>query len=119
MRFTLSDELAVGLKGPLFLIAGQLTGLVPKAEFHHIGATAIPGSLTKGDVDVLLRVDARDFISSVATLQQYFAINQRENWSDVYNRIKVESAGLGVVEYRNAKERYLSPIIASRPKPSR
>ena len=57
---------------------------MPKSEFHHIGVTAIPGSLTKGDVDVLLRVEARDFMPSVATLRQHFTINQRKIWSDVF-----------------------------------
>ena len=161
MRFTLSDDLAPGLQAPLARISAQLSGWLPTAEFHHIGATAIPGSVTKGDVDVLLRVEAADFSSSVNTLRQHFTINQPENWTDgfasfaddhsypfplgvqlvvkdsefdfflflleyftsnlahlaEYNRIKLEAAPLGVEEYRNAKERYLTPIIAHRPKP--
>ncbi|MFO1449867.1 MAG: GrpB family protein [Opitutaceae bacterium] len=158
MHLTISDELAPGLKDHLALISEQLSRLVPRGEFHHIGATAIPGSLTKGDVDVLLRVDALDFPASAAALQRRFEINQPENWTDVfasfkdelsfpfplgvqlvvkeseydfflflvdyftsnaahlaeYNRIKQESALLGADEYRNAKERYLTPIVAAR-----
>jgi GrpB-like predicted nucleotidyltransferase (UPF0157 family) len=47
-------------------------------------------------------------------LVEYF-ISKPEYLAE-YNRIKMEAAPLGVVEYRNAKERYLTPIIASRPK---
>ena len=161
MRFTLSDDLAPGLQAHLVRIAAELAALVPEAEFHHIGATAIPGSLTKGDVDVLLRVEAAEFTSAAGRLRQRFTVNQPENWTDAfasfaddhsfpfplgvqlvvkasesdfflflvdyftsdaehvaeYNRIKLESAPLGVAEYRKAKERFLTPIIASRPKP--
>lgn len=160
MRFTTSDELAPVLEVHITRISAQLAALVPRSEFHHIGATAIPGSITKGDVDVLLRVEAADFLPAVENLRSHFAINQPQNWTSEfasftdersfpfplgvqlvvkasewdfflflveyftsnpeclgeYNRIKMESAPHGVVEYRNAKERYLTPIIASRPK---
>jgi GrpB-like predicted nucleotidyltransferase (UPF0157 family) len=160
MRFTTSDDLAPVLEVHLPRISTQLAALVPSGEFHHIGATAIPGSITKGDVDVLRRVEALDFLPAVQSLRSHFAINQPENWTSEfasfadersfpfplgvqlvvkasewdffiflveyfisnpeylaeYNRIKIESAPLGVVEYRNAKESYLTPIIASRAK---
>jgi GrpB-like predicted nucleotidyltransferase (UPF0157 family) len=158
MQLTFSDEITPVLEDHLTLISEDLYRLVPGGEFHHNGATAIPGSLTKGDVDVLLRVDASDFATSAAALKRRFEINQPENWADVfasfkddlsfpfpfgvqlvvkeseydfflflieyftsdpahlaeYNRIKQESAPLGPDEYRNAKERYLTPIVASR-----
>jgi GrpB-like predicted nucleotidyltransferase (UPF0157 family) len=160
MQFTLSDELAPRLQAHLTQISAQLAALVPRGEFHHIGATAIPGSITKGDVDVVLRVAQPGFVPATECLRRCFAINQPENWtgdfasfadehsfpfplgvqlvvknseSDFflflveyfisnpeqlaeYNRIKLQNAPLGIVEYRNAKERYLSPIIAGRPK---
>src|SRR2546423_1298093 len=84
MHFMLSDELAPGLREHLARISEQLAVLVPCAEFHHIGATAIPGSITKGDVDVLLRVAPQDFSTSVDSLRQRFGINQPENWTDVF-----------------------------------
>ena len=39
----------------------ELETLVPDADIHHVGSTAIPGSLTKGDLDVQVRVVASAF----------------------------------------------------------
>ncbi|HEX7027032.1 MAG TPA: GrpB family protein, partial [Gammaproteobacteria bacterium] len=30
----------------------QLLGLLPLADIQHVGSTAIPGSFTKGDLDI-------------------------------------------------------------------
>ncbi len=62
-------------------ISSQLRELVPEAECHHIGATAIPGALTKGDVDVLLRVASGRFQTVVDELKRHFAVKQPENWT--------------------------------------
>ncbi|MEO9649058.1 MULTISPECIES: GrpB family protein [Roseibium] len=34
---------------------------VPHADIHHIGATAVPGCLTKGDLDIVVRVCTEKF----------------------------------------------------------
>jgi len=84
MHLTLSDDLTPLFKASLPKIATRLSALLPKAAFHHIGATAIPGAVTKGDVDVLLRVEHLDFAAAVAVLQSHFVIKQPENWSEVF-----------------------------------
>ena len=160
MHLTSSNDLAPEVRLVITSIAKQLSSLLPRAEFHHIGATAIPGAVTKGDVDVLLRVEASDFLSAVSALRGRFAIKQPENWTEVfasfgddssyqfpigvqlvvkdsegdiflflhdyltsdpkhlaeYNRVKRESAPNGPEAYWKAKDRYLSSILASRPK---
>jgi GrpB-like predicted nucleotidyltransferase (UPF0157 family) len=152
--------LASQLREHLAQVSAQLARLLPRAEFHHIGATAIPGAVTKGDVDVLLRVDAAEFPHAVDCLRQRFAIKQAKNWTAVfasfgddssfpfplgvqlvireseadiflflheylsadtkslaeYNRIKEEAAPLGADAYWEAKNRFLSQILSSRPK---
>lgn len=62
----------------------QLEALVPDAEPHHIGATSIPGAVTKGDVDVLLRVAPDRFAAAVTMLGQHFAIKQPANWTSTF-----------------------------------
>jgi GrpB-like predicted nucleotidyltransferase (UPF0157 family) len=55
--------------------------LVPGAEVEHVGATAVPGALTKGDVDVLVRVGEPEFPSAVEALTGRYAIHQPHNWT--------------------------------------
>jgi GrpB-like predicted nucleotidyltransferase (UPF0157 family) len=51
------------------------TLLPPSAEILHIGATAIPGSLTKGDLDIVVRVARSDFVNAERVLASRFARN--------------------------------------------
>ena len=62
-------------------LAPQLRGLLPGADIEHIGATAISGAITKGDVDVTVRVNPAEFRAAADTLAAHFAIKQRENWT--------------------------------------
>jgi GrpB-like predicted nucleotidyltransferase (UPF0157 family) len=56
-------------------VAWKLAHVIPAAEIHHIGSTAIPGTLTKGDLDVLVRVSAEDFRVAEAALERMFRRN--------------------------------------------
>ncbi len=76
-----ADQLRPQVERILRGVMAQLRALVPDAELHHIGATALPGALTKGDVDVLLRVPAPRFSAAVAALRPYFAVKQPDNWT--------------------------------------
>jgi GrpB-like predicted nucleotidyltransferase (UPF0157 family)/predicted O-methyltransferase YrrM len=78
------QDLARQVERVLAAIRRELQSLVPDAEVEHIGATALPASLTKGDVDVNLRVDSTRFRPVVATLSGRFAIAQSQNWTDAY-----------------------------------
>jgi GrpB-like predicted nucleotidyltransferase (UPF0157 family) len=40
--------------------SAELRQLLPFAEIEHIGSTAIPGTLTKGDLDILVRVSTSE-----------------------------------------------------------
>ena len=70
--------------------AAVIERLLGKVEIYHIGATAIPGSLTKGDVDVLVRVSREDFPAAVAACKGRYAIHQLENWNDDFASFKDE-----------------------------
>ena len=60
----------------LFLeVEAQLRSAIPYAEIHHVGSTAIPGSFTKGDLDVLVRVPRSLFSAAEATLAEIFERN--------------------------------------------
>jgi GrpB-like predicted nucleotidyltransferase (UPF0157 family) len=58
-------------------VSGLLaTRLPPTADVRHIGATAVPGCLTKGDLDIVVRIPAADFATADAALASLFARNE-------------------------------------------
>jgi GrpB-like predicted nucleotidyltransferase (UPF0157 family) len=76
-----SDELLPVVQPILEHLFGRIRVLLPDAELHHIGATAVPGALTKGDIDILLRMSPSEFTVAVAALKQHFRTKQPANWS--------------------------------------
>src|ERR1700742_2958060 len=55
--------------------------MLPGARIEHIGSTAVPGSLTKGDLDICVIVEGEEFERASGVLAARFAIHQPENWS--------------------------------------
>ncbi len=53
----------------------QLRSLVPSADVQHVGSTAIPGSLTKGDLDVQVRVAGPEYAAAKDKLSKIYAVN--------------------------------------------
>lgn len=49
--------------------------LGPDAEITHVGATAVPNCLTKGDVDIVVRVDRVAFSTALAALDAHYEKN--------------------------------------------
>ena len=58
------------------MIQSQLKSIVADAEIHHVGSTAIPGLLTKGDLDVQIRVSAEQFEYAKAELARLYPVNE-------------------------------------------
>ena len=53
----------------------KLKHILPYAEFQHIGSTAIPGTLTKGDLDIVVRVSLDKFDEADQRLAKIFERN--------------------------------------------
>ncbi len=66
----------------------RLAPLLPGAEIEHIGSTSIPGLLTKGDLDINIRVAREDFEQAIGVLQQFYEVNQPENWNESFASFK-------------------------------
>lgn len=49
--------------------------ILPEAEIYHVGSTAVQGSLTKGDVDLQVRVTQEDFSKAKESLMTLYCIN--------------------------------------------
>lgn len=74
----------------------KLSELFPSADIQHVGSTAISGALSKGDLDINIRVKPEDFEGVVKTLKTLYEINQPENWTKVFASFKDDSRKLGV-----------------------
>lgn len=60
----------------------ELLALLPAARVEHVGSTAVPGSLTKGDLDICVPIEPEAFEPASRTLAAAFAIHQPENWTE-------------------------------------
>lgn len=57
------------------MLAALRQWLPGPADIRHIGATAVPGCLTKGDLDIVVRVNREDFAASEAAMAQHLDRN--------------------------------------------
>ena len=64
--------------------SARIATALPAAEIEHVGATSVPGAMTKGDLDLLVRVPAPGFAEAVDTLRGLYAVHQPENWTPTY-----------------------------------
>ncbi|MCK1609208.1 MULTISPECIES: GrpB family protein [unclassified Bradyrhizobium] len=55
------------------------------AVIEHVGATAVPGCLTKGDLDICIRVDPEDFEAAAERLALSFERNSGSVRSDGFS----------------------------------
>lgn len=56
-------------------LKGELTALILGADVQHVGSTAIPGSLTKGDLDIQVRVGAANYPVAKQRLSEIYDVN--------------------------------------------
>lgn len=68
----------------------KILRLVPTAQVEHIGATSVPGLLTKGDLDLQVSVSLQEFNQAVVLLQTEYSNHQLENWTESFASFKVE-----------------------------
>jgi len=78
------EDLASDLESALAALRRELAVVAPGVEIEHIGATSMPDGLTKGDVDVNLRVDHDRFDQVVVALSARFDIAQPQNWTGTF-----------------------------------
>ncbi len=57
---------------------------MPDCQIEHIGATSLPDGVTKGDVDVNIRVPAARFAEAVEILGRRYDVAQPDNWSETF-----------------------------------
>lgn len=62
--------------------------LIPSADVQHIGSTAIPNCLTKGDLDIQVRVPEKQFIHAVEALSSRYEINEGSTKTNEFRAFK-------------------------------
>jgi GrpB-like predicted nucleotidyltransferase (UPF0157 family)/GNAT superfamily N-acetyltransferase len=90
------DDLATLVAPVLADLRGELETLVPGIPVEHVGATSLPDGLTKGDVDVNVRVHADQFDDVVAALSTRFEAAQPQNWTATFASFSDDRGGLPV-----------------------
>lgn len=67
-------------------VASEIKALLPSsADIRHIGATAVAGCLTKGDLDILVRVPVRVFGAADDALAGRFARNVGSDRTETFS----------------------------------
>lgn len=59
-------------------LSSRLYNLIPHARIDHIGSSAIPGSVSKGDLDVLVAVEASKFNGTLETIKSIGFIEKQD-----------------------------------------
>ncbi len=54
----------------------RLKEVLPAADIQHIGGTSVPGSLTKGDLDIQVRVPLASFAAAEQALSKHYSRNE-------------------------------------------
>jgi GrpB-like predicted nucleotidyltransferase (UPF0157 family) len=82
--FFLSGPMSVQVQQCVDEVASFLSKYLPTAHVEHVGSTAVPGCLGKGDVDILVRVGAGEFKHARAVFDDLFARSTRNEVTDSY-----------------------------------
>ncbi|MGP3561351.1 GrpB family protein [Geobacillus sp. BK01] len=72
----------------------RILRLLPKADVQHVGSTAIPNSLTKGDVDLQVRVPESMFAEAIEKLSTLYKVNEGSVRTDSFCAFYDETADL-------------------------
>ena len=68
---------------------------LPYADIQHIGSTSIPESVTKGDLDIAVRVPVDKFNLAIEVMKNIYDVNQPDNWAENFASFKDEKS-LGI-----------------------
>lgn len=73
-----------------------ISSLIPHAVVEHIGSTAIHGAMTKGDLDILVSVDASSMAEADRVLSERYARNEASGRSETFSAFVNDSGRFAV-----------------------
>ncbi len=74
MRLLSPEEYQPAAEAAFEAIASRLAAVLPRARIEHVGASSVPGAISKGDLDVCVIVERAEFS---AALDQILALGYR------------------------------------------
>lgn len=74
-----------------FIHKALIEELLPEADVQHVGSTAIPNSITKGDLDIQVRVNANLFPNAVKELEELYELNEGSVKTETFRAFKDDS----------------------------
>ncbi|WP_419881932.1 GrpB family protein [Peribacillus sp. B-H-3] len=69
----------------------RILTLLPHVDIQHIGSTAIPDSITKGDLDIQVRIPKEDFTKAAELLSTLYDTNEGSTKTDFFRAFKDDS----------------------------
>jgi GrpB protein len=86
-----AEEFAGAGRRILARVGTRLAPLLAGHELVLTGGSSVPGALTKGDIDLHLRVAPADFGTTVAALRTIYAVAHPEIWQSTLATFTVEA----------------------------
>ncbi len=90
----------------------ELSKNLPWADIEHIGASSVPDAISKGDLDVLVRVSANNFKKTITVLEgSGFQIKQdthRDHQLCMFESAKFKDAAIQLIEEGSQYEFFIT-----------
>lgn len=96
VHFVQSANIREPIESLFFSEKAKLQEMLPSATIEHVGGSAVPGLLTKGDLDICVQVREEDFQNAAHVLKRTYEINQPHHWTRTYASFKDDSRDIGV-----------------------
>jgi GrpB-like predicted nucleotidyltransferase (UPF0157 family) len=96
VRFKKTEDIAHEVEAAFVLEEQKLSEVLPHAQIENIAATSVRDSITKGDLDINVRVTPEDFQSAIEVLEVLYEVNQPDNWTAGFASFKDDLRDLGV-----------------------
>ena len=96
VHFVKTKDVAEKIEALFSFEKQRLSEVLSGADIEHIGGTSVPGSISKGDLDINIRVRFEDFERAIENLKKLYEINQPENWSNGFASFKDDTRNLGI-----------------------
>src|ERR1700722_1512133 len=96
VHFTKTDDIQRKIDALFASEKEKLSGLLPDGDIQHVGSTAVPGTLSKGDLDINIRVTSEQFPVLIEKLKPIYEINQPGNWTNGFASFKDDFRELGI-----------------------